>query len=263
VYLVDGDVAVKTQRPHRLRPRTSLAKEARLLEHLAAPLAGQVPQLLGYGRASAAEGEVEYVVMSRMPGRAARHAEVTGRGRAALLRRAGRLLARLHSVPAGPLGTDGLLPADHDGTALRTRLEWRFADVIDLLAGRPDIWPLPLPPEQAAARALGLLPARFTPVVLHSNPGPDHVFCHGDGTLTGIIDFGDSYLSHPAMDLRSWPDPADRVMLREGYLDGADPGAGFDAVWTAGMIYADMAALAGHPGLRDAAADDLAARLAS
>jgi hypothetical protein len=52
-------------------------------------------------------------------------------------------------------------------------------------------------------------------------------------------------------------------MLREGYLDGADPGAGFDAVWTAGMIYADMAALAGHPGLRDAAADDLAARLAS
>ncbi|HZU77457.1 MAG TPA: aminoglycoside phosphotransferase family protein, partial [Dehalococcoidia bacterium] len=26
-YVVDGDIILKTQRPHRLRPRTSLAKE--------------------------------------------------------------------------------------------------------------------------------------------------------------------------------------------------------------------------------------------
>src|SRR6185369_9281039 len=35
VYIIDDAVVVKTQRPNRLRPRTSLAKEAYLLDHLA------------------------------------------------------------------------------------------------------------------------------------------------------------------------------------------------------------------------------------
>src|SRR3954470_19396169 len=53
VYLFDradaaGGLAVKTQRPHRLRPRTSLAKEAALLAALAAPLTGRIPALYGY-----------------------------------------------------------------------------------------------------------------------------------------------------------------------------------------------------------------------
>jgi Ser/Thr protein kinase RdoA (MazF antagonist) len=263
VYLLDGDVVVKTQRPHRLRPRTSLAKEARLLRHLAGPLAGRVPEMLGYGRVAAPEGEVEYLVISRMPGRATRHVQVAGAGRTALLRQAGRLLARLHTAPLGPLlAENGLFPVDRDGAALRSRLETRLADVLDLIAGRPGSWPLPVPPEHVAAQALDMLPAQFTPVALHSNPGPTHVFCDAAGALTGVIDFGDSFLSHPALDLRAWPDPADRIALRAGYLDGAAPDAEFDAVWTATMIWADMAALAGRPDLADAAADDLAARLA-
>ncbi|HZB20965.1 MAG TPA: hypothetical protein VE463_14110 [Blastococcus sp.] len=64
-------MAVKTQRPHRLRPRTSLAKEAALLGGLAGPLAGRIPALYGYDAADTPEGPVEYIVMSRMPGRAA------------------------------------------------------------------------------------------------------------------------------------------------------------------------------------------------
>jgi hygromycin-B 7''-O-kinase len=73
---VDEQVVVKTQRPHRVRPRTSLAKEARLLTYLAGPLAGRIPALFGYGRTETAEGSVEYLVMSRVPGQAARHASV-------------------------------------------------------------------------------------------------------------------------------------------------------------------------------------------
>jgi hygromycin-B 7''-O-kinase len=38
-----GGVAIKTQRPHRLRPRTSLRKEAALLGALADRLAGRPP----------------------------------------------------------------------------------------------------------------------------------------------------------------------------------------------------------------------------
>jgi Ser/Thr protein kinase RdoA (MazF antagonist) len=264
VYLLDGDVAVKTQRPHRLRPRTSLAKEARLLQHLAGPLAGQVPEMLGYGRVAAPEGEVEYLVISRMPGRAVRQVQVAGTERTELLRRAGRLLARLHAVPLAPLlAENDLFPADRDGTALRSRLELRLADALDLIAARPGRWPLAMSPEQVAAQALYLLPARFDQVVLHSNPGPTHVYCDDAGAMTGVIDFGDSFLSHPALDLRAWPDPADRLALRSGYLDDAAPDAEFEAVWTAAMIWADMAALTGRPDVAAAAAADLAARLHS
>ena len=48
-------MVVKTQRPHRLRPRTSLAKESRLLQHLADTVAGLIPHLFGYGRLQAPE----------------------------------------------------------------------------------------------------------------------------------------------------------------------------------------------------------------
>ncbi len=67
-YLLGDGVVVKTQRPHRLRPRTSLAKEALLLQTLAEPLGHLIPHLVGHGYADGAQGVVEYVVMSRIPG---------------------------------------------------------------------------------------------------------------------------------------------------------------------------------------------------
>ena len=97
---------------------------------------------------------------------------------------------------------------------------------------------------------------------LHSNPGPTHAFVDAGGALTGLIDFGDAYLSHPALDLHRWPAVADRLALREGYLDGQAPPGEFDAVWNAGMIYADMNALTGPAELAAQAAGDLARRLA-
>jgi hygromycin-B 7''-O-kinase len=264
VYLVDERLVVKTQRPHRLRPRTSLAREARLLSYLAdGPLAGQVPAVFGYGRADTDQGSVEYLVMSRMPGRAARHASVAGPARAVLLHALGRLLRALHAEPAGPLADTGLFPADDSAGALRQRLELALADLVDEIAARPGCWQLAVSPEEAAARAAGSLPEQFTgPVPLHSNPGPTHAFVDGGGALTGLIDFGDSYLSHPALDLRTWPAVADRVALRDGYLDGQAPPADFDAVWNAGMIYADMKAITGPAELAAPAGEDLARRLA-
>lgn len=261
-YLLEGRVVVKTQRPHRLRPRTSLSKEAHLLRHLVAPLGARVPEVLGYGRHEAPEGEVEYLVMTRMPGDAFIRQETPPVARGMLLREVGALLARLHAVPTGPLLAEGdLVPVDSDGAALARRLELGFADLLDLLAAHPDSWSLEQSPKDVAAAAVAMAPSDFTPVVLHSNPGPMHVFCTGDAALTGLIDFGDSYASHPAMDLRTWPDPADRVALREGYLGVATPGAGFEAAWTAAMIYTDMAVLASRPALSTAAASDLVVRL--
>ena len=261
-YLLEGDMVIKTQRPHRLRPRTSLAKEAHLLRALAEPLGRHIPAVLGYGRFEAPESEVEYLVMSRMPGDAFIRQDTEPAARTALLDELGVLLALLHAVPAEALleGTD-LVPVDPDGAALARRLEPGFADLVDLIAERPEAWSLTPSPQEVAVAALAMVPRDLTPVVLHSNPGPMHAFCTSDGVFSGLIDFGDSYASHPAMDLRTWPDPADRLALRDGYLGGASPGADFEAAWTAAMIYTDMAVLASRPALAAAAASDLALRL--
>jgi len=64
-YLLDGGVVVKTQRPHRLRPRTSLAKEAALLAAPEPTLPGRVPTLLGYAQVDTGASQVELLVISR------------------------------------------------------------------------------------------------------------------------------------------------------------------------------------------------------
>ena len=262
VYLVDDELVVKTQRPHRVRPRTSLPKEAHLLAHLAETLPGAVPSVFGYDRVDTPEGSVEYLVMSRVVGRAARHVSVTGPARTRLLHTLGRLLRRLHTQPTDGL-VGGLFPTDADAGALRYRLELALADLVEEIAIRSGCWPLAVRPETVADRALSALPARLdAPTVLHSNPGQTHAFVDGDGRFTGLIDFGDSYLSHPALDLRSWPAPSDRVALREGYLDGEAPQGDFEAVWTVAMIQADLRAITGTAELAGQAHEDLLLRLA-
>jgi len=115
-YLLGDGVVVKTQRPHRLRPRTSLAKEALLLRTLAEPLRHLVPHLSGHGYADGAQGIVEYVVMSRIPGDALIRRPANGAARSALIRQVGELLARLHQVPIAPLLQDSVaVPIDRDG----------------------------------------------------------------------------------------------------------------------------------------------------
>jgi len=257
-----GGVAVKTQRPHRLRPRTSLAKEAALLGGLAWPLAGRIPAIYGYDAADTPEGPVEYIVMSRMPGRAVVAGGVPPAARQALFRAVAEVLRVVHALDGDDLRSACTLPTVEGAAALRARLEPNFADLVDQLESHPSRWPLEVRPEQVAERALAARPAQLDqlPVPLHSNPGPTHVFTGPDGAFTGLIDFGDAYAAHPALDLRSWPDPADRVLLREAYLDGEPAGAEWDAVWTVAMIYADLGALTGSIP-QPAAAADLVERL--
>jgi aminoglycoside phosphotransferase (APT) family kinase protein len=274
VYLLAGDgaeVVVKTQRPPRLRPRTSLAKEAGLLAALARPLAGRIPAVFGYDRVELEDvGLVEFIVMSRVEGRPVAVSAPDARRRAAVLRELAATLRVVHSldVPAGP---EAGLPGDVDGAALRRRVELRLADVIDEFDARPEAWPLAATtPAEVTSRALQALPGLLlsAPVVLHSNPGPSHVFTDTAGAFTGLIDFGDAFVSHPALDLRSWPDPHDRIALRGYYLDSGvealdrDARVEFDQVWAVAMIWADMAVLAAdRPDLATRATADLTRRL--
>lgn len=263
VYFVDHSVVVKTQRPHRVRPRTSLAKEARVLGYLADALPGRIPRVFGYDRVEMLMGSVEYIVMSRVPGRAVPDAMVEGPARIRMLHTLGRLLRRLHAQPIDEPAGSGLFPADHDALALRQRLELVMDDLVDEIAVRPSCWQFSVSPVEVAQRALKALPSIFdAAVVLHSNPGATHAFVDADGVLTGLIDFGDCYLSHPALDLHRWAAPSDRIALREGYLDEAVPQSDFEAVWTVAMICADMKAIAGPADIAAPAREDLARRLA-
>ena len=168
VYLFDrsdaaGGVAVKTQRPHRLRPRTSLRKEAALLEALAGPLAGRIPAVHGYDRADTAAGQVEFIVMSRVPGRPAVRRELPTTSRRMLFRAIAEVLRVVHALDAGTLRSgDGGLPRVDGVAALRARLEPNFADLVDGLAARPDRWPLEVPPDRVAERVLAALPRGWT-----------------------------------------------------------------------------------------------------
>jgi len=265
VYVLDGGVVVKTQRPHRLRPRTSLAKETRLMEALSEVEGVKVPRLFGYRVVDTELGLVELIAMSQIPGTATRHVRVTGAGRTQLLGDVAWMLRTVHGLDVEALGSTGQFPGADDAAGLRRRLESGFADLLDALAERPQETTLRRRPDEIAAAAVASLPTALVAptVALHSNAGPTHVFVDSLGAFTGLIDFGDSCLSHPALDLRAWPDPADRIALRGAYLDGTTPDTEFDAVWTVAMMYADLAALVSRPEFAGRAVADLELRLAS
>src|SRR5215217_5305375 len=129
---VAGGVAVKTQRPHRLRPRTSLRKEAALL----AALAGRIPDLYGHDRVDTDAGPVEFIAMSQVPGRAAGTGALPPVPRRELLRELTAVLRAVHAFDASDLRADGTLPTVDGAAGLRARLEVDFADLLERLATR-------------------------------------------------------------------------------------------------------------------------------
>ncbi|MHB8574380.1 MAG: phosphotransferase family protein [Dehalococcoidia bacterium] len=259
-YAVDDTLIVKTQRPHRLRPRTSLAKEVFFLTQLAADPSLAVPRVLGYGQ----EGPVEYICMTRVPGIALRQAPLLPAQRAAILNELGCALRRIHALPQPPLLASGLFPGDHAHEDLVRRLHTAFDVVVEALQAVPEAWPLKESPEAIGRRALAALPTTTHFVALHSNPGPEHLFIDPrTGAFSGLIDFGDAYISHPALDLRPWRDRRDREALLTGYFEGAEPDAGFKAMVRVSALLGELGAIARRRQSREQAAVNLRELLGS
>ena len=254
-YVVDDTLILKTQRPHRLRPRTSLAKEVFFLNRLASEPGITVPRVLGYGR----EGRtIEYICMTHISGVAMANVQTTGPARQVALGELGRTLRRIHALPREPFAASGLFPGDPGPAELHTRLTELFGDVITRLGADPPAWTLPLPAEVVAERALAALPASDLRVALHSNPGPPHTFVDpATGAYTGLIDFGDAYISHPALDLWRWPNPADRSALFQGYTAEQPVDAAWLQTWRVVQVLADLVAVASTPALGPAALVDI------
>jgi hygromycin-B 7''-O-kinase len=229
-YAIDDGFIFKTQRPHRVRARTSLAKETFHLQQLARCVPQvNVPRVLGYGK----EADVEYILMTRMPGMALRSVEVTGVARSELLRELGLALRQMHSLPLEPMRSSGLFPGDSDGTDMRARLESLLQRAVEQAGAARGDWTLDQSPEEVAASVgEGMRSVQEAPVALHSNPGTEHVFVDPRTLqLSGVIDFGDAYISHPALDMRRWAAAQDRHDLITGYAAEGAVSPTFDANW--------------------------------
>jgi aminoglycoside phosphotransferase len=258
-YTIDDAIVVKVQRPHRLRPRTSLEREVFFLNQLAADPAMPVPRVLGYGR----EGSVEYTCLTRMPGVALVHARLSNPARRAVLAAVGRSLRRIHQLPQAPFLASNLFPSDQTFAGVRARLAELFEETIALIHSQKRAWSLPLTPEAVSDRALSALPDTAELVALHSNPAQTHAFVDpATGQYTGLIDFGDAYISHPALDLWRWRDPADRPALLAGYTAESPVDDTFLRVWQITQILADLILIAQHPERAPEPRADLAQLLA-
>lgn len=231
-YHLEGDIVLKTQRPHRLRPRTSLAKEEFVLRALERAGDLPVPRVLGYGHAQG----IEYLCLTRMPGASLRNIELKPPQRAAALEELGRTLRRLHEIDQSPLANCDLLPGDRSPADLHAR----FADSFERLAetlDETDGWHNALDVRAIAATRLADTPGGTNPVALHSNPGPEHTFVHAQsGRFSGLIDFGDSYRSHPALDLRPWDNETDAHALLAGYQSPGPIPESFEHVRRTGLL---------------------------
>ena len=231
-YMCGDGLVLKTQRPHRLRPRTSLAKESFILRQLEVLPDLPVPRVLGYGR----EPDVEYILMTRTPGLPLKSAGLTGPARAAVLEQVGATLRRIHNVDQTVMAASDLIPGDGPAGGLHDRLAGMFDVLISELETDPG-WAALIDLRGVAARCLDALPVGQPPVTLHSNPGPEHCFVDpSTGAFTGLIDFGDAYRSHPALDVRFWRSVDDSRHMLAGYRALGPLPDGFERVWRAGLV---------------------------
>lgn len=260
-YAIDDTIILKVQRPQQLRPSTSLAKEVFFLRHMEAFPDISVPRVLGYGRESAL---LEYTVMTHMSGVAMRHVPFTEDEHAAVLFQLGMTLRRIHALPQAPFAESALFPGDRAFSTVQQRFREYFIEVAEHLQAQGSSWPFTVSLPQISERVLASLPENEERVALHSNPYSEHTFVDPQThTYTGLIDFGDAYLSHPAFDLLRWNRPAEREALLRGYTAEAPVSGAFMATWKAVMILGDVIVMAYAPERAAQAADDLQQLLAT
>ena len=121
-----------------------------------------------------------------------------------MLRQLGKTLRRLHSLPQAPFYDSALFPGSRTREEFVERVRATLAHAVQVMNETPKLWQYNVSPADLAARVLAAFPASVDLVALHSNPGPVHTFIQPDTlAFVGLIDFGDAYISHPALDWRS------------------------------------------------------------
>jgi hygromycin-B 7''-O-kinase len=255
-YVVDDALILKVQRPQQVRVGTSLAREVFFLNQLADSAPDlPVPRVLGYARETHL---LEYNIQTRMPGVAVADAALTPEKRHEVIFCVGRLLRRVHGIAQKPFHDSAHFPTDRTCADFKTRLAAYFEVLAKRLKNDRRAWPVQRTFESVQERTLAALPETQTFCALHSNPGPPHTFVDPDtGNFNGLIDFGDAYISHPALDLWRWRSPSERAAALAGYTADAPVSDSFMQTWKAVSVVAAVMLLAFVPGREGEAIEDL------
>ena len=210
-YHIDDRITLKVQRPHRIKSEFNIQREVFLLKELEKQGVANVPGTLGYGK----QGAFEYNCMTKIPGTAVRFAALTPEQRANMLYELGKTLYQIHNIDLGPFNDSSLGWEKYTTAAEIQNRVWHYFNLsISRMSGKLTQTQI----DDAKTRA-GKLICKITEAsakIRHADPSDEHTFVK-DGKFTGVIDFGDAYISHPAFDLRRWPE-ADRPALMKGYL---------------------------------------------
>ena len=255
-YIVDDIFVLKVQRPQQVRVGTSLAREVFYLNQLAAAAPElPVPRVLGYSRET---NLLEYNIQTRMPGVAYVNATLAPDAQRNVIFSVGQLLRRMHAIPQRPFHESAHFPTDRTPADFRARLSEYFDVVARRLEKNGRTWPLEISFESVRERTLAALAGSQEFAALHSNPGPPHTFVDpGSGRFQGLIDFGDAYISHPALDMWRWRWPAERAAALAGYTADAPVSDDFMRTWKAVTVAASAVIVAFFPQHKDEAITDL------
>ncbi|MCL2776100.1 MAG: aminoglycoside phosphotransferase family protein [Oscillospiraceae bacterium] len=211
-YAVDNNIILKVQRPQQLRLSTSLEREAFFLRQLENIEGVIVPKVLGYGK----QDTIEYTCMTRMPGLAVRYSNISGEQREKMLFELGKMLFLIHSVDIKPFLDSGFF-SDIDKSVhdVKERLKANFDWGLQRLSDKLSQAEIDKANASAAEELSKITEARIVPI--HANPSSTHTFVKSNNRFSGLIDFGDAYISHPICDMRRWG-LSERQPLYEGYM---------------------------------------------
>jgi len=220
VYSINDKIILKVQRPNRLRNKTSLEKEAFFLKELEKHEEIKSPHVYGYGKYKG----IEYVCMSKIKGKAFKYLEVDLKKRKNILFELGKTLYEIHSLDKKTFQESKLFPIDENLEDVLGRLNYRFVRNLKKLKGISDS-------ELEYAKELGKnLINKITKidcfVILHSNPALSHTYVDSNFLFSGLIDYGDSFISHPIFDIKRW-NLTDRVLILKGYFYKEKPTKNF------------------------------------
>lgn len=255
VYLVDGEWAFRFPRREVAVPL--MARELGLLPDLAGrlPLDVPVPELVGR---PAGGYPWPFWGARLIPGQELADAGLPDDDRVALGGQVGGFLAALHQ-PAVARDLGGHLPHDPMRRATPSTRGPMARDFLDRLAGRGS-WQAGSATDRAVddliAAAGPLGPPEGEPVVVHGDLHLRHLLVGPDGLATGVIDWGDSCLADPALDLSlafSAFTGAGRAALLAAYGRPLDEGRELRARVLALCLcaaLADFGDLEGFPALR-------------
>ncbi|MCL6445998.1 MAG: aminoglycoside phosphotransferase family protein [Alicyclobacillus sp.] len=271
VYVVDEHIVLKVHRESGTISQAKVQREVFFLNHLAEFTDVFVPRVLGSGTlrpdspgSPAHDAALSYICLTRLPGISMQRADLSDDTRSEALYELGQMLRIIHSRPVEPFISSGLFADRSGSTATQDHIQHLFADAVAALETRPDHWDFTMPPREVAKMAVAKLPPSSKAAPLHANPGPGDVIVGPlTGELSGLIDFADSFVGHPAFDLAAWPAPADRQAVFAGYTALAPVDDEFLATLLVLSVALDMAAIGHAAPWREAAAEDLEALAAA